>query len=116
MSIQGSASKVIGAAGMATKVAQDKFYQQRPHERSEARREQANRRAQDLMQNKDMQRKTRRNFMRDYLSKQPLSFGGTVGDLPKDKQRQIASQYTPAQRKKLMDEVDRASRESKKHG
>lgn len=116
MSIQGSASKVIGAVGMAAKVAQDKFYQQTPQERSAARRESANRRAQDLVQNKDMQRKTRRNFMRDYLSKQPTSFGGTVGDLPKNMQRQIANQYTPAQRKKLMDEVDMAQQESKNHG
>ena len=116
MSIQGSISKVIGAVGVAAKFAHDKFYQQRPHERSEARRVQANERAQDLRRNKEIQRKIRRNFMRDYLSKQPTSLGGTIGDLPKNMQKQIASQYTPAQRKKLMDEVDRASQESKKHG
>lgn len=108
MSIQGSASKVIGAVGMAAKVAHDKFYQQRPHERSAARREQANKRAQDLMANKDAQRqerKKRRNFM-EYLRKQPVSLGGTVGDYPIEFQKKTAQAYTPYQRKKIMDYMD----------
>lgn len=48
----------------------------------------------------------RRNFM-SYLAQQPTSLGGKVGDLPKDMQKQIASQYSKTDRKKLMDQMDR---------
>lgn len=48
----------------------------------------------------------RRNFM-SYLTQQPTSLGGTVGDLPKDMQKQIASQYSKADRRKLMDQMDK---------
>lgn len=116
MSIQGGISKVIGSVGMAAKLSHDRFYRKTPQERSPARREQANKRAEDLMRNKEAQRQKRRNFMRDYLSKQTTSFGGTVGDLPKNVQKQIASQYTPAERKRLMDAMDMSATEEKKHG
>lgn len=48
----------------------------------------------------------KRNFM-DYLAQQPTSLGGTVGDLPKDLQKQIASQYSVNQRRTMMDRMDR---------
>ena len=48
----------------------------------------------------------KRNFM-DYLAQQPTSLGGTVGDLPKDLQKQIASQYSMNQRRTMMDRMDR---------
>lgn len=48
----------------------------------------------------------KRNFM-DYLAQQPTSLGGTVGDLPKDLQKQIASQYSRNQRRTMMDRMDR---------
>lgn len=60
--------------------------------------------------------KQKRNFM-EYLRKQPISLGGTnsgtIGDLPKEAQRQIASQYTRGQRKTMMDRMDE---EAKKNG
>ena len=54
----------------------------------------------------------KRNFM-SYLKEQPTSLGGTVGELPLSIQKQLAKQYSPAQRKQLMDTMDR---ESKKNG
>ena len=51
----------------------------------------------------------RRNFM-SYLQKQPIAGGGTVGELPKQMQKQIASQYTKTQRKQLMDAMDMESK------
>lgn len=54
----------------------------------------------------------RRNFM-TYLAQQPTSLGGTVGDLPKPLQKQIASQYTRGQRKTMMDRMDREANDGK---
>lgn len=51
----------------------------------------------------------KRNFM-DYLKKQPTSLGGTVGELDPQMQKQIASQYTKSQRKRLMDMADRGEK------
>lgn len=48
----------------------------------------------------------RRNFL-DYIRSMPTSFGGTVGQLPKDMQKQIASTYTKSQRKAMMDRMDK---------
>ena len=56
---------------------------------------------------KEVAKSVRRNFMKDYLSKQPTSLGGTVGDLPIDLQKQIAAQYSKSQRKAMMDKMDR---------
>lgn len=54
----------------------------------------------------------KRNFM-DYLAKQKTSLGGTVGELPASMQKQIASQYSKSQRKRLMDAMDREARNGK---
>ncbi len=51
----------------------------------------------------------RRNFM-SYLQKQPIAGGGTVGELPIQAQKQIASQYSKSDRKKLMDAMDMESK------
>lgn len=51
----------------------------------------------------------RRNFM-EYLKKQPTNFGGTIGDLPPQAQKQIASQYTKSQRRTLMNNMDKESK------
>lgn len=64
---------------------------------------QANDKAMGIQMMKSTQR---RNFM-SYLAQQPISLGGKVGDLPKDMQKQIASQYSKTDRKKLMDQMDR---------
>lgn len=54
----------------------------------------------------EAKRTQKRNFI-EYLKKQPTSLGGTVGDLPPAMQKQVASQYTKSQRKRLMDLADR---------
>lgn len=54
----------------------------------------------------------RRNFM-TYLAQQPTSLGGTVGELPKEAQKQIASQYTKSQRKTMMDRMDEEANDGK---
>lgn len=108
MSIQGSVNKVLGAGIAAQKLSQERLFAQSPQERSPARRERANKRAEELMANKDAQRqaiKKRRNFM-EYLRKQPVSLGGTVGDYPIEFQKQTAQAYSPYQRKKIMDTID----------
>lgn len=47
----------------------------------------------------------RKNFM-SYLKNVEIQGGGKVGDLPLNMQRQIAKQYTPSERKKLMSNQD----------
>ena len=58
-------------------------------------------------------KKTQRRKFMDYLAKQPTSLGGTVGDLPKPLQKQVASQYTRSQRKEMMDRMDREANDGK---
>lgn len=53
--------------------------------------------------------KQKRDFM-EYLKKVPTSLGGNVGQLPEHLQKTIASQYTKADRKKLMDDMDREAK------
>ena len=54
----------------------------------------------------------RRNFM-TYLAQQPTSLGGTVGDLPSDLQKQIASQYSRNERRNMMNRMDREAKDGK---
>lgn len=75
----------------------------------EERQNQAMSRVQEQAQAKKTQR---RKFM-DYIAKQPTSLGGTVGDLPKEAQKQIASQYTRSQRKAMMDRMDEEANDGK---
>ena len=65
-----------------------------------------------VKQIQEAKKKQRRNFM-DYLSKQTTSLGGTIGDLPKDLQKQIASQYSKSQRKAMMDKMDKEAKNGK---
>lgn len=51
-------------------------------------------------------RKPKRHFM-DYLGRESTSLGGKVGDLPMNMQKQIAKQYSSADRKRMMDKYDR---------
>lgn len=67
------------------------------------RQEQANQAAKEKQLSKQSQK---RNFM-EYLKKQPIAGGGTVGQLSPKAQKQIASQYSKGERKKLMDEEDK---------
>lgn len=75
----------------------------------EERQNQAMSRVQEQAQAKKTQR---RKFM-DYVAKQPTSLGGTVGELPKPLQKQIASQYTKEQRKAMMDRMDEEANDGK---
>lgn len=58
-----------------------------------------------VKQQKEAKKTQRRNFM-NYLRKQPIEGGGTVGELPSQVQKQIASQYSKKERKQLMDAMD----------
>ena len=71
--------------------------------RDESKMTSSNQRAQKQVKAKASQK---RRF-KDYLSKMETSLGGTVGDLPEEAQALIASQYSPKDRKKIMDEEDR---------
>lgn len=62
--------------------------------------------AQETLQTKqEEKRKTRRNFL-DYMKNEPTSLGGTFGELDPALQKKIASQYSRAERKKIMDRKD----------
>lgn len=54
----------------------------------------------------EAQLKQKRNF-KEYLKQQPIAGGGTVGQLSNKAINSIAKQYSPAQRKKLMDTMDK---------
>ena len=60
----------------------------------------------------EAKKKQRRNF-KTYLAQQPTSLGGTVGDLPSDLQKKIASQYSRSDRKRMMDQMDREAKNGK---
>lgn len=65
------------------------------------------------MESKKQARKTqKRNFMA-YLAQSPTSLGGTVGDLPYDLQKKIASQYSRNDRRTMMDRMDREANDGK---
>lgn len=66
-------------------------------------------RAINSMSDAQEQKRTRRNFM-DYLRRTETSLGGKVGEFAPDIQKQIASQYSPKQRKALMDQMDREAK------
>lgn len=61
---------------------------------------------------KEAKKALRRNFT-TYLSQQPTSLGGTVGDLPMSLQEKIASQYNKSQRKAMMDRMDKEAKNGK---
>lgn len=60
----------------------------------------------------EAKKKQRRNF-KTYLAQQPTSLGGTVGDLPSDLQKKIASEYSRSDRKRMMDQMDREAKNGK---
>lgn len=59
-----------------------------------------------VKENQAAQKKQRRNF-KEYLKQQPIAGGGNVGQLPPTVINALAKQYTPSQRKKLMDTMDK---------
>ena len=75
-------------------------------ESSKADQAQAEQKAKEAVQVKQAaKRKTRRNFL-DYMKDEPTSLGGTFGELDPKLQKQIAKQYTKAQKKQIMDRKD----------
>ena len=67
-------------------------------------------RANTAMQRAQRQAKSRakrRNFVRDYLSQMQTSMGGTVGELPPEIQKVIASNYSSKERRQIMNQQDR---------
>lgn len=102
--IQSAMNSMIGSVAAVT-IAAKKF--------GASKQEEAAKRAKKSSQDEVTQKqKQRRNFA-EYLAKQPTSLGGTVGDLPKTAQKQIAAQYTKSQRKSLMDKMDREASNGK---
>lgn len=75
----------------------------------ELRAQEANRHSQSQQTAK---KKNRRYFL-EYLRKQPTSLGGTVGDFPISKQREIAKQYNRGDRKRMMDRMDKEEKDGK---
>ena len=100
MSFQGDINRVLGmaAAGAtaykAKKAAANKLLEKQ---------EQAAEKVKQVQQAKKTQR---RNFIA-YLGKMETSLGGTVAELPKNVQHEIAKTYTRSQRKTIMDRMDR---------
>ena len=73
----------------------------------------AQQQAMDRVSRQQEAKKTqRRNFM-SYLAQQPTSLDGTVGELPMQLQKQIASQYSKSQRKTMMDRMDKEAKNGK---
>ena len=104
MSIQGSVNQVISSIGAAASIGKGIKLQ-----RDKVKQELAQK---QMKQQQEAKKTQRRNFM-DYLSKQTTSLDGTVGDLPKDVQKQIASQYSKSQRKTMMDRMDKEAKNGK---
>ena len=98
MSIQGSVNQVISSIGAAASIGKGIKLQ-----RDKVKQELAQK---QMKQQQEAKKAQRRNFM-DYLKKQPTSLGGTIGDLPENVQKQIASQYSKSQRKEMMDRMDK---------
>lgn len=100
MSFQGDINRVLGmaAAGAtaykAKVAAANKLLEKQ---------EQAAEKVKQVQQAKKAQR---RNFIA-YLGKMETSLGGTVAELPKNVQHEIAKTYTRSQRKTIMDRMDR---------
>ena len=104
MSIQGSVNQVISSIGAAASIGKG-IKLQRDKVKQEL--------AQKQMEQQQEAKKTqKRNFM-SYLAQQSTSLGGTVGDLPKDLQKQVASQYSKSQRKTMMDRMDKEAKNGK---
>ena len=100
MSFQGDINRVLGMAAVgataykAKVAAANKLLEKQ---------EQAAEKVKQVQQAKKTQR---RNFMA-YLGKMETSLGGTVAELPKNVQHEIAKTYTRSQRKTIMDRMDR---------
>ena len=104
MSIQGSVNQVISSIGAAASIGKGIKLQKDKVKQELAQKQ--------MKQQQEAMKTQRRNFM-DYIAQQSTSLGGTVGDLPKSTQKQIASQYSKSQRKTMMDRMDKEAKNGK---
>lgn len=96
MSFASQTLGMLGVIGGAVKLAQRQYTAQN--------------RVSQIQQAKQQQKKTRRNFINDYLSRQETSLGIKVGDLPERTQKKITSQYSQYERKKIMNKMDKETK------
>lgn len=102
MSIQRSINKLVGSIS-ALSIAKNNLITSVAKNNLIAKQEMA---AEQVRQIQEAKKTQRRNFM-EYLSKMPTSLGGTVGELPKDVQKTIASTYSKSERRAMMDRMDK---------
>ena len=100
MSFQGDINRVLGmaAAGATAYKAKAAAANKLLEKQKQA--------ADKVKQVQQAKKTQRRNFMA-YLGKMETSLGGTVAELPKNVQHEIAKTYTRSQRKTIMDRMDR---------
>ena len=100
MSFQGNINRVLGmaAAGVTAHKAKQEAVNKLLDKQKQA--------ADKVKQVQQAKKTQRRNFMA-YLGKMETSLGGTVAELPKSVQHEIAKTYTRSQRKTIMDRMDR---------
>ena len=100
MSFQGNINRVLGmaAAGATAYKAKASAVNKLLEKQKQA--------ADKVKQVQQAKKTQRRNFMA-YLGKMETSLGGTVAELPKSVQHEIAKTYTRSQRKTIMDRMDR---------
>lgn len=100
MSFQGNINRVLGmaAAGATAYKAKAEVANKLLEKQKQA--------ADKVKQVQQAKKTQRRNFMA-YLGKMETSLGGTVAELPKSVQHEIAKTYTRSQRKTIMDRMDR---------
>lgn len=100
MSFQGDINRVLGMAAAGATAYKAKM------EAANKLLEKQEQAAQKVKQVQQAKKAQRRNFMA-YLGKMETSLGGTVAELPKNVQHEIAKTYTRSQRKTIMDRMDR---------
>ena len=100
MSFQGDINRVLGMAAAGATAYKAKMS---AANKLLEKQEQAAQKVKQVQQAKKAQR---RNFIA-YLGKMETSLGGTVAELPKNVQHEIAKTYTRSQRKTIMDRMDR---------
>lgn len=101
MSIQSNVNQVISIAGLLGRRGQQ-FEQEQIKQRRAA--EELKARA-SLVKEQTRQRKTRRNFLQ-YMQDEPTNLGVKFGQLPISAQKELAKEYTPSQRRTIMNRKD----------
>jgi hypothetical protein len=98
--IQNAINKTLGTVGIVARFGLEKKQKQAILE------EKQKQAMQKVAEKQAAKQKQRRNF-KEYLKQQPIAGGGTIGQLSDKAISQIAKQYSPKQRKKIMDTMDK---------